>query len=372
MKAFKPLKLAAVSDIHLGNRRNKTSDIIAGLDVAFPDNEETGKLDLIVLVGDVFDRELNFPDADIYEIEMWFARLLAICSKRKIILRVLEGTRSHDWGQSIAFEKIIKHKGLELDFKYVSALSIEFIPKLGINVLYVPDDLGPPDRTLEEVKSLMAFKELTQVDYAFMHGQFEYQLPANIKGIPRHSSEEYLKLVKHYIFIGHIHVHSTYDRIIAQGSFDRLTQGEEGPKGHVRATITEDAQEHFFIENKMAKIYKSYQCKDMDLEKTLAFLREKVKKLPDGANVRVVVDKNHPILTNMNALIAMYPTIVWDKLVKDDAKTSKEVTVDDETEMFATAITKDNIVTLVTERISKTDIDSKILAHSKTLLQAAI
>lgn len=350
MTNSKELKIAAISDIHLGSRRNKTSDIIAALDAAFPDNEETGQLDLLVLVGDVFDRLLNLPDDDTSEIEMWIGRLLYICSKRNIILRILEGTPSHDWKQSASFEKVLNHKGYSINCKYVSILSIEYIEQLDIQVLYIPDEWQPTtDKTLKEVKDLLALKNLEQVDFAFMHGQFEFQLPSHIKGMPRHSSQEYLKLVKHYIFIGHIHVFSTFDRIIAQGSFDRLSHGEEAPKGHVRATVSKDNKEFFFIENKKARIYKTIECKDFDLQKTFASIKKKLEKFPDGSCIRITANNSHPILGNMDQLIVMYPTLVWTKLAKNVEK--QEVQEDENIEHQAITITKENVVSLVMARI---------------------
>ena len=47
---------ASISDIHLGHPNTLTQSIIQGLREAFPDNVETEELDIIFIVGDVFDR----------------------------------------------------------------------------------------------------------------------------------------------------------------------------------------------------------------------------------------------------------------------------------------------------------------------------
>lgn len=367
----KSLTIAAVSDIHLGHPNNKAEDIVAGLDAAFPDDEETDKLDLIVLVGDVFDRLLNVPNEDIYHIDRWIARLLLLCAKRNIKLRVLEGTPSHDWKQSSSFERIKSVLQCELDFKYVSTLSIERIDSLGIDVLYVPDEWEiTTDKTLEQVKELLASKGLEKVDYAFMHGQFEYQLPAHIKKLPRHDSSEYLKLVKDFIFIGHIHIHSVFDRIIAQGSFDRLSHGEEGPKGHVRSIVNKIAREYFFIENKLAKIYKTLKCTGLSMEQTLSLIREEGLKLTDKARVRITAESTHPIFSNFNELVAMYPTLVWSK----DPKKKEEPDVEQEEsfEHEAIIINKTNIAELVMSRVRKENTNTELLEEANKLLSAAL
>ena len=366
-------RIACVSDIHLGNKRNRTSDIIEALEQEFPDNEETGKIDLLVLAGDVFDRLLNLPEDDVVEIDLWIVGLLQLCSKWNIALRVLEGTPSHDWMQSQRFESIRKIKNIKLDFEYVKTLSIEYMEKFGIHVLYVPDEWDvTTDRTLKQVHELMEARHLTQVDYAFMHGNFEYQLPAHLKKIQRHSSEEYLKIVKHYIFIGHIHIHSSFDRIIAQGSFDRLSHGEEGPKGHVRAIVTEDERRFFFIKNKKARIYKTIECKDIDLENTFASIKKILDKIPDDSCIRIKADSNHPILANINQLIAMYPGLVWSKLAV--SKEAEEQLQEDEDEPVNSAITitKSNIIPLLMDRMINSKYDSALINRSEKLLSNII
>lgn len=349
---IKEFVIASVSDVHLGHKRVKTADTIAALDAAFPDNAETANIDLLVIVGDLFDRLLNLPEDDVSEIQLWAYRLLCLCAKHKIVLRVLEGTPRHDWKQSAMFETLVQHSKLDIDFKYIRTVSIEYMEKFGINVLYVEDEHNPSTAvTLEHVKELMAARNLDQVDYAFMHGQFEYQLTAAAKKAPRHDSAEYMKLVKHYIFIGHIHTHTTLDRILAQGSFPRLGHGEEGPKGHIRAIVTEDDRQYFFIENKMAKIYKTLKCEGMELQEALTFIKKAVKGLPVDAAVRIKMQKGHPLLTNMNLLATMYPTITWSKDVESD---EKPVDTDEDTaETQAITIDKSNIVPLLMDRVKQ-------------------
>ena len=128
--------MACVSDIHLGHRTNKATDITRKLKAAFPDNEETGKLDIIFIAGDVFDSLLTLDDNPyIAEIDLWIGNLLRVCANRDIILRVLKGTPSHDWDQSKRFEVIQSVTQVPCDLKYVDTLEVEYIDKLDINVL---------------------------------------------------------------------------------------------------------------------------------------------------------------------------------------------------------------------------------------------
>ena len=367
-------RIAVVSDIHLGGKRNKTEDIIYALKRAFPDTQETAELSMVVFAGDVFDRLLEYPDEDVSHIEIWIYEFLNLCSKNNTVVRVLEGTPSHDRFQSEAFVRINHTAHFEVDLKYFKALDIEYIEKFGYTFLYVPDEWEvTTDKTLDDVKSLMKSKNLSQVDFAIMHGNFDYQLPTHIKKIPRHNSDEYLKLVKYYIFIGHIHIFSCKDRIIAQGSFDRLAHGEEGPKGHVRAVINDDGEkEFFFCENKLARIYKTFKCYKYNLEETLQYLKKKVEKLPTKSCVRVEANHDHPIFSNMNQLVALYPTIVWTKLPKSDEIENEIIDSDEVEEYTQITINKDNVVSLLMNRLTNIGVQPTILAKSEKLLTELI
>lgn len=164
-----------MSDLHLGAKKNTAAEIIKNIKIEFPDNSETGLLDIIFIAGDVFDGLLALPDEDVVVIDLLIAYMLNLCVKHNIILRILDGTKSHDWYQSERFISIAKLTQSSADVKYIKDLSIEYIEELGINVLYVPDEWdSSTDKTLEQVHSLLKAKGLTQVDYAVMHGMFDF------------------------------------------------------------------------------------------------------------------------------------------------------------------------------------------------------
>ena len=364
------IKLAVASDIHLNHPRTPTKKIVQNFNAAFPDNKETAALDLIVLAGDVFDSLVSMSSDDAIEAQGMIARLLFLCKRHDIILRVLDGTKSHDHFQSKIFESLNQQYGVGADVKYVKTLSIEYIEKLNINVLYVPDEWdNSTEKTLHQVKELMRSKGLEKLDFAFMHGQFEYQLPEVVKA-PKHNSEEYSKLVEHYIFIGHVHNFSTYKNIIAQGSLDRLSHGEEGAKGHVRAHIVPGVSKSFkFIENTNARVYKTVNVIGMDIEDALDHIDHMVAHIPDDSAVRIEAEIDHPIFSNLDVLIAKYPYASWSKLTRsldDEDDTRIEVEEDIYTPV---TITRENIETLVVERISRTEPTERQLENCKRILR---
>ena len=90
------------------------------------------------------------------------------------------------------------------------------------------------------------------------------------------------------IFIGHVHKSSQYGRIIAQGSFDRLSHGEEDPKGHMRATRkTDGTHDIVFIENKKAKKYITISCLYLPIEDAISKI-DKDEAFKTGAGVLTI------------------------------------------------------------------------------------
>lgn len=363
---------ASISDIHLGHKKNPTKEIIANLKKAFPETSETAELDIIYIAGDVFDNEMYLSDDDVVEINIWISWFILLCKRYDILLRVLEGTPSHDRRQSKLFAGIAKILECEDIVKYVSDLSIEYIEKLGINVLYVPDEWdSDTNKTLDQVKALMGAKGLEKVDYAVMHGTFKHQLPEHTK-THKHDPDEYLKLVKHFIYVGHIHNYSKYDRVLAQGSFDRLSHGEEGAKGHLRTTVEKDgSRKIMFIENRDAKIFKTINCIDLDMEDSLEKIDKEVTGLPDGSHVRVSVNHDNPLVVNINLLVRKYPLLIWTKLVEDKTEEISELLLDDEEvgEVFIPiTITNNNIKALLMEKVANENVSAEVLASAEEIL----
>lgn len=349
------LHIASVSDIHLAHRRTPTIHILENLYVAFPDNESTAKLDIIFIAGDVFERMLKFPDPDITEIEIWVTYMLRLCVKHNIILRVLEGTPSHDCKQSEVFERINSNAEIGCNLRYVKDLRIETIPEIDSTILYIPDEWGDSaEFALSQTRELMTSLGLSKVDYAVMHGQFEFQVPMVGRTHKVHHLESYMQLVDKLIFIGHDHHFAVCERAIAQGSFDRISHGEEAPKGHVRAIVrSRDDYELTFVENKGAKIHKTVDCSEWSLDETMVNLKAIVESMPVESFIRVLCKKNSPLTSNIAILENTWPGIIWSKKVEDSdgEKIQNTKQALGENDFVPMEITKDNIVTLLMGRL---------------------
>lgn len=361
MNKHPKLKYLVLSDVHLGSKNNTTVEIISNLDIFFDNysqNSQYSKINIIFIAGDLFDRLLDMDDDDTHLIKLWLDRLSRFCSRFDISLRILKGTPSHDWNQSSQAETVWKISQTPGDFKYVDTLSIEYMEKHDIHVLYVPDEwAATTDETLAQVKILLQEMQLKQVDIAIMHGLFNYQLPGIGKASSKHDETSYLELVKYFINIGHIHTHSTYERILAQGSFDRLTHGEEEPKGGMLMYLDPvDGDKYFFIENKGAKIFKTFTLKNADVEKSMEYIERQLLKIPLNSYIRIKAAKDHGVYIGFEELKSKFPFYNFTKKsLEDEEETAYNLRVNDmlDIEYVSVQIDRENIRNLLWEEISK-------------------
>lgn len=369
------LRMAVVSDIHLGHSRNKADRIIRNLDKYLSNDKFLSTIDILFIAGDVYDQLLNLDSVEAEQIYTWEARLLRKCYRHNVCVRVLKGTPSHDRDQSTLFEVVNdanqKSGKMAADLKYVDTLSIEYISRFGINVLYVPDEWGPTNEdTLDQVKVLLKQNNLSKVDFAIMHGLFSYQLPSHIPHIPRHSEEEYEKIVKHLIFIGHIHTHSTKGKIIAQGSFDRLSHNEEEAKGFIRATVNLIDETYLaeFIENKGAAIYTTISCDDVDVTENLLKIDSRLKKIPPPADIRIEAHYTNAILSNMSVIKERWPDYTWSSIGRGKDTKESDVVLDHKNIYIPITLDRQNLKRVLMDRINPMNIDPVIMNICNTHL----
>lgn len=364
---------AQIGDIHVGHNRTPTIHVVSSLFQAFPDNLETAQLDAIFITGDFFDRALSLGDDQVYIIRDWITKFLHMCAKYDIVVRVLEGTPSHDWKQSRLFPHLNLLTKANCDVVHVTQLSIEYIEKLGIHVLYIPDEWRPTcEQTWEDVQNELLAHGLEQVDYVVMHGAFPHQMPKNLHGkIEMHDPDRYMSICRHYIMIGHVHRFTIHKNILAAGSVDRLAQGEEEAKGHLRVKVRENGEDEIrFVENKNAKKYVTINCDGLTEAEAHAKIMKVVNKLPKQSYVCVKCRRDDPAAATAIHLSAVMTDYYWS--VKD----SKVVKAQNEEFMFnkntirKTSISLDpsNIVSLLMERIrKKTQYDHIALQCHKVL-----
>tara|TARA_B100000929_G_scaffold272901_1_gene244822 strand:+ start:2448 stop:3572 length:1125 start_codon:yes stop_codon:yes gene_type:complete len=365
----KKLTIGEFSDVHLNHRKTSTQHILKNLSKAFPSDPTFGNYDIIFIAGDFFDSLMHLPEPDVIDIRIWINRFLRMCKRYDVVLRVLEGTPSHDWKQSRLFTHINEIAEIGADVKYAETLSIEYIERFGINVLYVPDEWNPEcDDTWLEVKQLLRERGLEKVHFSVMHGAFDFQLPSHISA-PTHDPERYLSITEFLVFIGHVHRFATHDRIVSAGSFDRLTHGEEEPKGHVDATVYQDGRyEITFVENKGAKLYKTFKCTGMEVNKALRYLDGEIKKLPQDSHIRIEAARTDAILANLQLLKSKYPEYNFTPKHDKETEPKKQTVIDIRETYQPVPITRNNIEKLLLDRLKEKGVTSEQLARAEELL----
>ncbi len=353
------IQVASISDIHWGHRNTPTRHILGNLERAFPDTDETGRLDLIIFGGDQFDRLLPADDPDLEYIKAWWNGFLRMCYRRGIVVRVLRGTPSHDWRQNWMLAVEADHAHIPVDVAFVDVLAIEYIAPLGIHVLYVPDEWRPEtDDVWAEVCQLMRDRNLEKVDFSVVHGCFVQQLPEHVK-VPRHVPERYMGITNGYVLGAHIHKPSVYgENFLCNGSFDRISHGEEENKGHWRIRYTPGGERSAkFIVNEGARTYVTVDCTGMPLEDALSVIRQRAKDLPVDSNIRIQANKDDPISVSLEQMRRDYPTYQWTSKINKEISTQPQMLVDLRTTFTQVSITPDNIHQLMAERLSKRGIE---------------
>lgn len=349
------INVASISDIHLGCAANPAEFVIKGLEQKLTYKYLKG-LQLLFIVGDVFDRGLPVNHRDVPFIISWMRRLLARCASLGIVVVVIEGTPSHDRLQSQLFVAINdsaepEHK---CELYYIKEVDILYIEKYDIHLLCVPDEKNTSDEvTFKQVQSMMQARALEKVDFALMHGFFDFQVPFG-RHSRFHDSQAYRALVRYLIFIGHDHNFQQRDGIFVQGSPDRQRHGMEEPKGFIRARVNRDGSYKATFEvNEHAMVFKTIEISD-DVDLATNQIYDLCDSIPRESHIRIAARKSHPVLAAIDSFQSKYPLIRFSKKTLDeDEEDVKSVVEDnDDTAYVPFTIDSSNIKTIVGDRLS--------------------
>ena len=333
-----------LSDIHLGARSTSAAEIVQHLTVFFnnfSDRSDLADIDVLFIAGDLWDNTVQMSSDTLRLFIPFFTLLLNWCLRNKIKLRILEGTPLHDRGQSGTLVSLHEALSPEVDFKYISTLSIEKMKDLDLNILYVPDECrSSAELVVSDSQQILANEGLAKVDIAIMHGMFKYQLGSIPMSHKVYDEGWFLEHVRYYINIGHIHKPSQYGRILAQGSFDRLKHGEEEAKGAFLIREVSDGEWiHLFIENREAKCYRDISIRGT-AEDALNKIDRCVDSLPPGSYIRILGESTHPIFRGFETLKLRHPNYFFSKKTKG----KEEVVISTDQAVYkAIALNRDTI-----------------------------
>jgi DNA repair exonuclease SbcCD nuclease subunit len=254
----------------------------------------TVDVDILIISGDTFHKLLHLNNVAAQFSLILFQELLEICNKNNIVVRILEGTNSHDRDQPLTLG-FLKSIHTDLDLKIINTLDLEYIKNLDSWVLYLPDDLQQEDPQGCAIKKIKEYG-LTQVDLCVGHSYLKHLLPP---GVHMPSGNIYdidvlSRYVKGPMLFGHVHTTSVYKRAFMNGSFERHIHGEEEPKGFYCIDYDRDKNkiQYEFVENTTTWLFKTITLASEDLsifEKIVTDLLLEVeqKQLPKPVHIRV-------------------------------------------------------------------------------------
>lgn len=349
------IKYLVMSDLHLGHKTNDIDNMCKNINIFLNTNMSLIKdIKILFIAGDIFDSYIPSYTNTYLKITKLLISIVQWCQEYNIKLRVLEGTPSHDWKQASVISTIIKDFNINIDYKYIDKIEIEKIQDLGVNVLYVPDQIKPKGNDVyKDVLKTLKENNLDKIDISIMHGQFHYQFP-RLKLDSSHNEEDYLNITKHYIHIGHIHSHSVKDRIIAQGSFDRIAHGEEEPKGCILAKINKNdnsKDEYIFLENKTAMKFVTKDYRNLTEEEFIKNINILVKSLLKGSNIRLSINKEQKDIINSKSFKNIINNYNFKILYQEDNIIKLEDKIMEEKIIDSFTINKDNILDLVSKEL---------------------
>jgi hypothetical protein len=189
---------------------------------------------------------------------------------------------------------------------------------------------------------------------------------------PTHDSSAYLKLVRYFILIGHVHLVTQLERILAAGSYDRICHGEEGPKGYYDVRLrSETDYDIVFVQNKGAKRYDTLDCTGLDTKALNVKIRQSVDTLPKGSAIRLRCSAHDAAAGDIDGLKKQYPQFEW-SLVIDREKVKKESVLDTFMSMDMTEfipIDESTIESLAQQELERQGLESDLISNCTNRLK---
>lgn len=362
----------SISDIHLYNPRISAQKMIEGLDHVL--EQDCFKVaNTIMFVGDYTDRRVTLDHADNGIIIRGFARWCMACEQQGKEIWILEGTRSHDWGQMKTFFEMARAFTPNLKIRYFDKITVFKDERFDLDILFVPDDIHHDhDVIFTMIEDQLRKNNLEMVDFAIMHGMFDNQVPEGLN-LPCHDYSKFDPIVRHAIMIGHVHINSEFGKMLAQGSFGRISHGEEEPKGYYHIWLDKAGVFHKqFVVNPKAELFITIDCCGLTADQTLESVNTAILEYGSDVNIRIMSEAENPVFQNMDEVIRNFPMARFSPPKKIKQKESKpKIKLGDKLDKIFNVplINRDNIGKLIIDRAQRREktIPEVLSAMSKVI-----
>ena len=282
------------------------------------------KPDILHLGGDWLDRPISLTSASASHVLDAMNIIVGVCAKKGITLWVLQGTGSHDGTQGLNWGPLAKAYP-ELNFRYFD--EVDIVREFDMDILVIPDSVIPDFRKCEAViRAKMIERGIDKVDFGVTHGMYLHHAEAAGYHAEGHDHMFYSSITRMVILNGHIHRPGLHCKVLDGGSFNRLRQGENHPKGAFIITLypEDDDWEALFLENKDAAIFNSYELVNQDANELLDELRPKLSELKGlDIFIRLHYHESVPIRAVERILAEEYDHIVFDTVPNSKAIEAK-------------------------------------------------
>jgi len=261
--------------------------------------ENKDVLDMVVLTGDIFHYELKMSSEAAKYAYAFLGELIHLCETNRIVLRIIKGTAAHDCEQLSTLNMLTMHSQY---LKVISKVEAEEVFP-GFKVLYIPEEY--PVDMHEYYKELVFDVPDNEYEFVFFHGTMEFQAFSSqkyeseklIESAPVWKCADMMRITRGIVTGGHIHNACNYkNKIFYHGSFSRMAQGEENPKGYnIYDYVSPDDCEVYRIINEEAPEYKQIDLMNLIVENS-GNIENVVKELDklsskENVNYRINMDR---------------------------------------------------------------------------------
>lgn len=263
------MRLVNISDIHIGKKDDMR--LKEELEIFFDYLKDTENIDMITISGDLFDRVLTANEYGT-TLALEFIQRLIDLYVPEIDIRIIKGTRSHDFNQ-LDILKVFKEKSGS-HFKIIEKNEVEVFN--GYKILYLPEEY-PTDYDDFYKENLLGVDDRVY-DFIIGHGMMDFiaftgyedDSENRVHGTPTHKADDLIRVTKGPIIFGHIHEKQEYkDKIYYTGSYSRYSFDTPSEKGFMVFDIDDDDPSKFkmtFIENTKAPTYAVLDIDKLNLE----------------------------------------------------------------------------------------------------------
>jgi len=271
--------------------------------------KEGETLDYIIIAGDLFDRVIKLNEIGSNLCIKFVLDLIGLSVKYDFKLRILKGTKTHDFNQLNNFKSV--ESKYYPRFRIINTVEEEEIfPE--VFFLYIPEEYV--DDPEDYYKEFFNLEKETAYDMIFFHGTFDFvgyvpniESERHIKNAPVFKAEEISNIVYGKAIGGHIHTRHIYqNKIEYVSSFTRFAFGEDKPKGFVEVLYSQETLNctSKFIENEDAPKYVTFNMEDFEgtLEDKFKLIAELKKEYK---NIRIIAkDLTDEDVSAMKGIVA--------------------------------------------------------------------